>query len=589
MTPTEFLTEAVLQRYSRREIVKRSAALGFSLPVVSAILAACGGDDDDDNTGDDPTATTSEPETTGEPTATSSTTGSADQTVEDATEVEDESPTESDSTGSGSEASGNIVISLADEPLTFANWNSSVWATPVIRNVMEALTNRDPETNELVPELALSWERTDDVTWRFTLREGATFHNGEAFNAEVAAFGLNYTFNPDNGFNILVYMFSQITATAVDEFTLDVSTLEPDPILLARLYFAPIPSMQQIQEDPDSAGDHPIGTGPYTFVEWAQGQYVRMTANPDWWGHNGNDPYGQVTIKDVELQYRLESTVRAGQLQAGEIQITHFLSSEDCESVPICITTPSVETVILRPDVMHPVLGDVRVRQAIAQAINWQEVAEFIYPSAIAASQIYGPATFGYNDNLEPYPYDLDLARELVEEAQADGVPIEQTVTLVTRGTAPGDAEFVQYASEQLNQAGLNAEILIIEDAEFRPAVYGTEREDVPEERGWLVLLPHGNELMDASASFGRYFSCDSSGGSDSMYCNDTLDPGIHEASELEGDERAQAYRELAEGYYNEYAVYPVVHLSVNYGISQEVIWTPRLDSFILLKEISFA
>ena len=111
----------------------------------------------------------------------------------------------------------------------------------------------DPATNELVGELATAWEQTDDRTWRFTLRQGVTFHNGDPFNAEVAAFGINYTWSPENEFEIYQFIGPDMTATAVDDFSVDVQTVEPDPILPARLYFSPIPNMIQVQERRNAA------------------------------------------------------------------------------------------------------------------------------------------------------------------------------------------------------------------------------------------------------------------------------------------------------------------------------------------------
>lgn len=597
MTPDEYLAEAVSRQYSRREIIKRATALGFSMPVIAAILAACGDDEEDEPAQDEPEVGTdpTEPEEaaeetteteSAEPTAESEGEGDATSEPEDG---ETAAPEDPGSSGEGLDASGSIVISLATELLSLEHDEaSSIAGHPILRNIMEALTNRDPETMELVPELALSWEQTDDVTWRFTLREGVTFHNGEPFTAEVAAYGLNYTFNPESGFSLLVFMGPQISATAVDEYTLDVTTEEPDAILPSRLYFAPIPSMMQLEEDPESALDNAIGTGPYTFVEWARGQYVRLTANPDWWGLGGTDPYGEVTIQDAEMQFRTESTVRAAQLTAGEAHIANSLTFEDCQVAPVCETAPSTETLFLRPDMMHAVLGDIRIREAIALSLDMEAVAEQIYPGAVVASQIYGPATFGYNDALEPYPYDPDQAAALVEEAAADGVPIDMLITVSTRNSVAGDSDFVQYVVEQLIQIGLNAESLILENALFTAEVWDLPRDGVAEDRGWLTLIPHGNELLDASASFGRYYSCDTVV-SDGTYCNEELEPRIQETLGLAGDERQQAYEEMAQLVYDEYATIAMMHLPFNYGMVEGVNWTPRLDTFILLKEMSLS
>ena len=166
-------------RYSRRDLAKRAAALGLAAPAVG--LAARGA---------------------------------------------------WRASAQGTEPAGKLIVSMSVEPDTLENWKAySTDGHPILRNVQEALLNRDPVTNELVGELATAWEQTDDRTWRFTLRQGVTFHNGDPFNAEVAAYGTNYTWSPENEFEIYQFIGPDITATAVDEYTLDVSDgrAGPDP------------------------------------------------------------------------------------------------------------------------------------------------------------------------------------------------------------------------------------------------------------------------------------------------------------------------------------------------------------------------
>lgn len=575
MTPGQFLTEVVQNRYSRRDVIRRATLLGFSLPVIGALLTACGDEDDSAVEDDSPGAQEDTP--------------SADEEETDGDDSDDssETPAGGDDSGSSVEASGSIAIALAAEPLTLENWNAfSVNAHPMLRNIMEALTNRDPETNDLVPELATSWEQVDDTTWRFQIREGVTFHNGEELNAEVVAFGLNYTWDPENGFEILAILGPELTAEAVDEYTVDVTTAEPDPILPTRLYFSPIPSMTQIQEDPESAQDNPIGTGPYTFVEWVKGQHVRITANPDWWGHNADDAGGKITIKDAEFLFRTEPSVRASQLSAGETQLTNNLTPEDCQVVPVCEQVPSIETIIFRLDTMHVAMSDIRVREAIALAIDMESVATNIFEASEPATHIYSPAATGYNPDLEPYPYDPDRATALIEEARADGVPVDAPITIVTTGTIPRTPELVQHAASQLQQIGLDVSTQILESAQYRPEVYGKAQNDVSEDRGWIVQIGHGNELMDASASIDRYYSCNPD--SDSTYCNKEVDQMSAEAAPLTDAERDEAYQEIAAELHDDFAIIPVIHQEIIYGLAENLDWSPRLDGFMLLKEMSY-
>lgn len=484
------------------------------------------------------------------------------------------------------EPEGRIVISLNAEPSTLEWWNAySIDGHPILRNVFEALLNRDPVTNELVGELAESWEWTDDRTIRFKLREGITYHNGDPLTAEDAAFGINYTWAPENAFDIAQFMGSQITATAVDDLTLDVQTADPDPLLPAVLYFAPLPNARQIKDAPDTLVNEPIGTGPYQLVSWSRGEKIDLSAFPEWWGNTYPDAaLGAQSIQDVEYVWRPESSVRAAQVTAGEAQLGRFLSPEDCATTPACKEALSVETVPLRLDTPHPVLNDIRVRQAITYAIDKQAVVDSLFASGAVATQLVGPSATGYNAELEPTPYDPDLARQLVQEAAADGVPIELPLTVAVRqGVYLRADELAEYVSGALNDIGLNTHVEIIEYAAYMEQ-YIMPFEDIPADRGWIGTMSHGNEMMDVGLTAATWYRCD---GGVSNYCNPGLDAMIDAANPLVGEERAEAFAEITRIYHESFSVVPILHLAFLYGTAENLAWEPRLDGFMLVKEMA--
>jgi peptide/nickel transport system substrate-binding protein len=485
------------------------------------------------------------------------------------------------------EPSGTLVIVLSEEPATLENWNAYSGAGhPVLRNVQEALFNRDPVTNELVGELATSWEQADERRWRFALRQDVTFHDGSPFNAEVAAFGINFTWSPETKFPIYQFIGPDMTATAVDEFTVDVTTEEPDPILPARLYFSPIPSMKQVQERPDSLAGEPIGTGPYKFVEWNRGQTIRVTANSDWWGHDASDAHGRVTIKDVEFVWRADSNVRAAMVSTGEAHIARFLSPEDCETIPVCLSVPSIETVFMRMDTTHPAMQDERVRHAIAIAIDRQAISDELLGGGVPAAQLVGPSANGHDPDLQPYPYDLAQAKALIEEAGAAGVDVDAPVTVVTRqANFLRSEELGEHVATQLREIGLNAKSEAVEAALFNEQAYEVSRAEVPPDRGWIVVSPHSNELMDVSATAQSYYRCEGTG---STYCDPELDEALAAALPLTGEARTTALRGVTRLIYNKYGIAPILHLELNYGTARELDWEPRLDAFMLAKEMAF-
>jgi peptide/nickel transport system substrate-binding protein len=234
---------------------------------------------------------------------------------------------------------------------------------------------------------------------------------------------------------------------------------------------------------------------------------------------------------------------------------------------------------------MHPAMSDLRIRQAIGMAVDKQGVADSLFGGGEAASQLVGPSATGYNDALEPYPYDMEAARALVAEAAADGVAVDAPIVVATRqGIYLRNAEFAQYVASQLKDIGLNATSEVIEVAQYNEQ-YDLNFSDVPEDRGWIGTNPHGNEIMDVSSTARAYYSCE---GGSSTYCNPALDEKLNAAIPLVGEERQAALEEVTAMYYEDYGAIPIIHMPLNYGLAANLEWTPRLDGFVLVKEMKY-
>ena len=263
-----------------------------------------------------------------------------------------------------------------------------------------------------------------------------TFHDGSPFNAEAAAVSINHTFDADNAFDLLDFL-GTMSAEAVDEYTLDISTPEPDPILLGKVEWVGISSAKQLAEDPDAYHTEIVGTGPYKFVEWRKGESITYEANPDWWGlSNPDDARGEQTFDKITVRFLQEDQVRVAAVQAGEVDLAAFITPEQCQLLDddadaSCVSAPSVETIFIRMDTNSPLLSDRRVRLAFQLAIDKEAIVDTILGgAATVASQIVNSSATGHDPSLEPYPYDPDQARELLAAASADGVPTDMEITL---------------------------------------------------------------------------------------------------------------------------------------------------------------
>jgi peptide/nickel transport system substrate-binding protein len=481
------------------------------------------------------------------------------------------------------EPQGSVTIVLGEEPVSLASPDSySSFGHPVLRNGGEALTNRDPKTNELVGELATKWEQTNPTTWRFHLRQGVTFHDGSPFNAESAAFGINYSWSKQNNYTIRGRVGPEFQAKAVDEYTLDVVTEAPDPILPTRLYFQPQPSQKAYEAAPDQFPLKPVGTGPYKFVEWVKGQYVKLTWNPDWWGNtNPAEAHGAATIKDVTFVFRPEREVRTAMVKRGEGDLARFVTAEQCKESPGCATGPAVETIFLRPDTLHPVFKDKRIREAMNIAVDRKTIVQDILGGGTPAIMLVGPSALGFNPALPPYPYDPERAKALVAAAKADGVPVDGPLTLLARrGSFIRIEEAAEAIGETYRQMGLTG--LQVKILETGPYTEISNTRQTPE-RGVVFLNSHGNEFLDYSFTVNNYYTCD---GRLSSYCDPKVDEMHKAAVGLLGEPRVKAYQDIAKYVYDDFGVVPLGQPNFYYGLSKRLDWAVRVDGFMLVKEM---
>ncbi|MFN8634736.1 MAG: ABC transporter substrate-binding protein [Chloroflexota bacterium] len=483
------------------------------------------------------------------------------------------------------EPKGSLVIALNEEPpMLAAHDATATFSYPVMRNITEALLNRDPKTNELVPELATKWEQTNPTTWRFTLRQGVKFHDGSPWNAEAAADALNDMLKKDNNYRVRTFLGPEVEAKPVSEFVIDLVTATPDPILPTRVYFLPFHSPTARKAHPEDQPLKPVGTGPYKFVEWVKGQHIKVTANPDWWGTTAADAGGALTIKDVTFIARPERAVRAAMIKTGEADLARWISQEECKASPQCKGAPTVETIFIRLDTMNPALADHRVREAIALAIDKQALTDRILGGGELASMLIRPTVLGFNPALKPYPYDPARAKALIAEAKAAGVPVDAPLTVLgRRGAYFGIDEAVEAVNEMLKQAGLpNVKVQMLETSKHTE-IYSLAPKPIDPARGIIAVHSHGNELLDFGQTVRFYYTCD---GRQSTFCDPKIDEMQTRALTLGGAEREKAYQEIGKLMYDEVVTIPIMHPSFYFGMSNRLEWTPRPDGFTLLKEM---
>lgn len=467
----------------------------------------------------------------------------------------------------GEGAASEITIALPDEPASLDPCDATYTENNRVLtdNVTEALVDRDPETGELVPRLAAEWSAIDDSSYEFRLREGVAFSDGTSLDAESVAEAINRAFEPDLNCGVKGFIFNDedLSAEAVDETVVRVTATQPDPILPLRMSFIQIGAAAG-----EGKIDAPVGTGPYALETWDRGQQVLLARNPEYWG---DEP----EIDRVRYVWRPESSVRANMVTTGEADLTIGIAPQDAQN-PLAETFPLAETVFLRIDTFAAPMDDIRIRQAMNHAIDREGLIESLLEGmAEPASQIIVENINGYDPDIEVWPYDVEEASRLVEEARADGVPVDQEITLYGRqGFYPNSEQAMEAVAEMLREVGLNARVEQLEVATWLDDVL---RKPFPAERVALTENVHGNTTGDAIFTVATKFSSE---GDESTLEDPRIDELIGAASVAEGEERTQTFQELM-GYLHDEVVptVPIAHLNGALMASERLSYTPNLQS----------
>jgi len=327
----------------------------------------------------------------------------------------------STSTGGSKSSGGTLTVAQpADATTMDPQLQGDVADMNILINMFDCLTTRDSQ-NRLVPQLATSWTAINPTTWRFTLRKGVKFHNGEPFNAAAMKYSIERLLDPKTSSPIVEFADAGVTGVnVIDEYTADIVSSGPAPIIPEQcaLFDGVMVPPSYIQEKGAAYfAQHPVGTGPFKFVQWQPGVQVAMAANPDYWG--GAPSLDQLVFKPVP-----DSATALASLQSGEVDMVTGLVGSDVKPIVGAsgiklATVPGIRcyAVDLDTESAGP-LADVRVRQALNYAVDVKALVQVVlagYGQQIAT--MFPPNAYGYSSTVTPYPYDPQKAKQLLAEA----------------------------------------------------------------------------------------------------------------------------------------------------------------------------
>ncbi|MEM7735618.1 MAG: ABC transporter substrate-binding protein [Deinococcota bacterium] len=480
------------------------------------------------------------------------------------------------STATAQDSAPVVVMQSADANTLDPTMNRETSTFNILLNIYDGLLFKEAD-GSFSPGLAESWQRIDDLTWEFTLREGVTFHNGEALTAEAVAFTINRILDPETESPIARGFAFIESIDVTGELNFTITTSSPQP--LAESYFAElltIPPGYFEEVGAEAFAESPIGTGPFVVDSWQRDVAVQMTANPDYWR-------GLAGIDSLEFRPVPEALTRFSSLAAGEADLivnvpASLVPSIESNDALKLDTIAGARVIFIGMNTLadSPV-QDPLVRQALNYAVDVEAIiAGVLGGLATPTTTLLTDIDLGYNAALDPYPYDPERARELLAEAgYGDGLSLRLETP---NGRYVSDVQVAQAIAAQLEAVGVTVDFEVREYGAYVGDLFAGNAPD-------LFLLGWGNAVFDADFIL---YPLTRTEGLLSFYSNPDLDTFLDEGStSVDADVRRQAY-EGATVLLQEEAPFIYLYKQQDaYGISERLDWTPRADEFLWLYSAS--
>lgn len=484
------------------------------------------------------------------------------------------------SEGSGSEsaaASSTLTIAAATDIESFDPHNNNNTASEaVLVNVFDYLIKNDSQQKK-VPALATSWEQVNDTTWRFKLREGVTFHNGDPFTSADVKYTLERVAK-DNTLKQNSYFKNIVEVKAVDEHTVDIITDGPDPLLLNRLSkmgAGILPSKYIADKGMDTFLKEPVGTGAYKFSKWTKDDRIELVKNENYFG--GEPKWNEVVFRVIP-----EASTRVSELLAGGVDVASSIPSTDIARIEGEADKKNVKAPIQRVlqlifrQTEGSITADPKVREAIDLAIDKQGIVDSIAGGAgIVTRTSVTPGNFGADPSLyKTSLYDLEKAKQLLKEAGYAEGTAEMTISVSSQYK-----EQAEVVAAMLDQAGFKINLDVLEPSAFSERYSSKSFKEI-------FMIGIGNSLFDASNNYNRYMVEEAKGESD--YNNPEVEKLLQSALvNMNPESREKEYQQVQQIFSEERPAVYLYQMEGVYGTNDKVNFAPRSDEMFYADEIT--
>ena len=439
----------------------------------------------------------------------------------------------------------------------------------VCDNIYDTLVQYKDGSTELEPGLAEKWDSSEDgLTWTFYLRRGVKFHDGTPFNADAVLFSLNRQHDKTHPFHNVSgsYVYWMATGlaeivdkiSAIDDFTIQItlkSAYAPFIYTIAITPFA-IVSPTAVKKWGDAYFNNPVGTGPFKFSRWDKKDKIVLVANDDYWG-------GRPNLDRVIFRSIPDNAIRLIELQRGGLHAMEFPNPDDLQQIERddtlqLLTQAGMNIGYLAMNFDKPPLDNQKVRLAINHAINKTAIIEYLYQGlGMPAKNPIPPSLWSYDDTIQDYEYNPELAKKLLTEA---GFPNGFETTLwalpVPRPYIPDGRALAEVIQSDLRKVGIETKIVTYD--------WGTYLEKTKNGEHDMAMLGWSADLGDPDNFF--YFllsksSAEKPAGNIAFYRSDEMQNVLEKArATSDKDERESLYKEAQQIFHNDVPWVPLAH-----------------------------
>ncbi|RVP12302.1 ABC transporter substrate-binding protein [Sinorhizobium meliloti] len=443
---------------------------------------------------------------------------------------------------------GEMTVTYKDDvstldPAIGYDWQN--WS--MIKSLFDGLMDYVPGTTELRPDLAESYEISEDgKIFTFKLRKGVKFHNGRELTAQDVKYSIERVVNPATqspgaGFFATIKGVEEASAgkggelsgiTVQDPHTIRFELTRPDATFLhvMALNFAHVVPKEEVEKHGADFGKNPVGSGAFKLAEWTLGQRLVFERFTDYWNE------GLPKLDRITFEVGQEPVVALLRLQNGEIDVpgdgippAKFVEvTNDPNFKDLIIRGGQLHTGYVTMNVKMAPFDKVEVRKAVNMAINKDRILRIINGRAVAANQPLPPSMPGYAKDYAGYAYDPEGAKKLLEQAGlGDGFSTE----LYVMNTDP-QPRIAQAIQQDLKAIGITASIKSLAQANVIAA--GGEENQAP--MIWSGGMAWIADFPDPSNFYGPILGCGGAvpgGWNWSWYCNEELDKKAAEADAI--------------------------------------------------------